>query len=234
MTDVDKMRKLMEAVAQFADTDWRKGIPVGLNSAHIAVMKLAAEKRLLSQNEMGRGVAKAARDLFRKGLFDISVKSGENFYHLSDNGRRVLDNINERDAGEIDEASKVNYDQWTTPPTKKLNRNHYAILKLMSDGKPRERSDMIRRATDMDPNPRSENDFAGWNKVDYDLYKHGLLAVVDILPGGKKVFKITKAGKALAKKLKACPDCLEEPGFAPDEANYLYCKTCKGTGVIGG
>jgi len=89
---------------------------------------------------------------------------------------------------------KVNYDEWTTPTVKNLNDKHFAVLKLMADGKARERADMIRLATRTDPNPRSERGFAGWNKLDYDLYKKGLLDVVDI-KGGKKIFKITKAGR---------------------------------------
>ena len=95
---------------------------------------------------------------------------------------------------------KVNYDTWTTPPAKNLNDKHFAILKLMMDGKARERADMIRRATSLDPNPRSEAGFAGWNKLDYDLYKKGLLDVVDVLPGGKKVFVITNNGRKTAEK----------------------------------
>ena len=94
---------------------------------------------------------------------------------------------------------RVNYDTWSTPHAKNLNEKHLAVLKLMSDGKPRERADMIRRATSLDPNPRSRNGFVGWNKLDYDLYKMGLLDVVDILPGGKKVFQINAAGRKAAK-----------------------------------
>ena len=90
---------------------------------------------------------------------------------------------------------KVNYDSWKTAIPKSMNEYHVAVLKLMDDGKARERSVMIRQATDLDPNPVSRNGFAGWNKIDYDLYKMGYLKVVDILPGGKKVFKITPAGK---------------------------------------
>ena len=90
---------------------------------------------------------------------------------------------------------KVNYDSWSTKPPKNMNEYHVAVLRLMDDGKARERSVMIRQATDLDPNPVSRNGFAGWNKIDYDLYKMGYLKVVDILPGGKKVFKITPAGK---------------------------------------
>lgn len=95
---------------------------------------------------------------------------------------------------------KVNYDGWKTPVPKKLNSKHIAILKLMLDGKARERADMIRTATDADPNPRSSGGFAGWNKLDYDLYKKGLLDVVDI-KGGKKIFKISVAGRKAVKEL---------------------------------
>jgi len=95
---------------------------------------------------------------------------------------------------------KVNYDTWNTPTVKNMNDKHVAILQLMSDGKARERSDMIRRATDLDPNPRSANGFAGWNKLDYDLYKKGLLDVIDVLPGGKKVFRINRRGRSALRK----------------------------------
>lgn len=91
---------------------------------------------------------------------------------------------------------KVNYDEWTTPPAKNLNDKHFAILKLMSDGKPRGRAEMIRSATRLDPNPRvgRGGQFGGWNKLDYDLYKKGLLDVVDV-KGGKKIFKINAKGR---------------------------------------
>lgn len=97
----------------------------------------------------------------------------------------------------LTEGVKVNYDSWTTAVPKNLNEYHIAILRLMSDGKSRERANMIRSATELDPNPISSGGFAGWNKLDYDLYKKGLLDVVDIR-GGRKVFQINAAGlKAL-------------------------------------
>lgn len=94
---------------------------------------------------------------------------------------------------------RVNYDGYKTPVPKNLNSKHLAILKLMMDGKARERADMIRSATNADPNPRSESGFAGWNKLDYDLYKKGLLDVVDI-KGRKKIFRINAAGRKAAEE----------------------------------
>ncbi len=94
------------------------------------------------------------------------------------------------------EGVKVNYDGWKTPVPKNLNSKHIDILQLMSDGKSRERASMIRSAGH-DPNPINDAGFAGWNKLDYDLYKKGLLNVVDI-KGGRKIFRINSAGlKAL-------------------------------------
>jgi len=92
---------------------------------------------------------------------------------------------------------KVNYDSWKTAVPKNLNEYHIAILQLMSDGQSRQRATMIRQATGLDANPISSGGFAGWNKLDYDLYKKGLLDVVDIR-GGQKIFQINAHGlKAL-------------------------------------
>lgn len=103
---------------------------------------------------------------------------------------------------------RVNYDGWKTSVPKNLNSRHIAILQLMSDGQSRERTDMIRSATKQDPNPRSSGGFAGWNKLDYDLYKKGLLDVVDIR-GGRKIFQINAAGQK-ALKLSEGSDTISE------------------------
>ncbi len=88
-----------------------------------------------------------------------------------------------------------NYDGWITKVPKGLNQYHLAVLRLMSDGETRERTDMLRRAKPpTDPNPRSENGFAGWNKIDYDLYKKKLLLCVAVA-GGRKSFRISAAGR---------------------------------------
>lgn len=91
---------------------------------------------------------------------------------------------------------KCNYDTWNTKVPKGLNEEHIAVLKLMADGKTRARCDMLRDARPpTDPNPRSENGFAGWNKIDYNLYKKGLLICT-------KVSKVTKFFRISAKGLR--------------------------------
>lgn len=90
---------------------------------------------------------------------------------------------------------KCNYDEWSTKVPKSLNKFHQAVLRLMSDGQTRERTNMLREAVPpTDPNPRSEMGFAGWNKIDYDLYKKKLLLCVAV-NGSRKSFKISAAGR---------------------------------------
>lgn len=90
---------------------------------------------------------------------------------------------------------KCNYDDWSTKVPVGLNKYHLAVLQLMSDGETRERTNMLREAVPpTDPNPRSENDFAGWNTIDYDLYKKRLLLCVAV-NGGRKSFRISAAGR---------------------------------------
>jgi hypothetical protein len=93
---------------------------------------------------------------------------------------------------------RINYDSWTTKPPKNLSDKHLAVLRVMSDKQPRERAAMLRAAR-LDPNPRSENGFAGWNKIDYDLYKMGMLEVVSDKKDRSgissiKTFRITPTG----------------------------------------
>jgi hypothetical protein len=72
----------------------------------------------------------------------------------------------------------------------------------MKDGKTRARCDMIRRGRPpTDPNPRSEFGFAGWNKIDYNLYRMGLLVFVREW-GGTKHFRISANGKRLLAEAK--------------------------------
>lgn len=181
---MNDMRKLMEAIEQISEDD-TNNIPAYIkgeaNDLAICLieLKIIADKARSSGNDATAGSVDVAMELIvraRKFLHQAETEFGTSL-----------------DEGGVN----VNYDRWKTAVPKSLNSKHLAVLILMSDGKKRERADMIRSATDMDPNPRSENGFAGWNKLDYDLYKKGLLDVVAV-KGGKKIFKITAAGRKIA------------------------------------
>jgi len=97
---------------------------------------------------------------------------------------------------------KCNYDTWKTEPPKNLNQAHTSVLRGMQDGKERTRCDMIRQGRPpTDPNPRSEFGNAGWNKLDYNLYKMGFL-ICTRESGGQKYFRISAKGLRLVKSIK--------------------------------
>ena len=81
-----------------------------------------------------------------------------------------------------------NYDAWNTKVPTKINDKMQRVLGLMSDGIVRSRAEMLRSAN-IDPNPRSENGFAGSEYTDYFLYKKGLIKVVKI-ESNQKFFQI--------------------------------------------
>lgn len=81
-----------------------------------------------------------------------------------------------------------NYDTWNTKVPTKINDKMQRVLGLMSDGIVRSRAEMLRNAN-IDPNPRSENGFAGSEYTDYFLYKKGLIKVVKI-ESNQKYFQI--------------------------------------------
>lgn len=183
---------------------------------HLQTGLLSPEKRkafdtvgILSQRGNMKKIAKALAKEFDMKVVDVSSprfdsrSRGETGYITLASKAGAIDEAVLKEGtwaspDTVAEAKKlkVNYDDWTTKPPKNMNEYHVAVLRLMDDGKARSRADMIRRATDLDPNPVSwPSGTAGWNKIDYDLYKMGYLKVVDILPGGRKVFKITPAGK---------------------------------------
>lgn len=91
---------------------------------------------------------------------------------------------------------RCNYDEWSTKVPKRLSERHLDALHVMRDGKVRSRCEMLRAAKPpTDPNPRSENDFAGWNKIDYNLYKNGLLICTRVDNVGQKFFRISAKGR---------------------------------------
>lgn len=83
---------------------------------------------------------------------------------------------------------KCNYDTWNTKVPVKINDKMQRVLGLMMDGVVRSRAEMLRGAN-IDPNPRSENGFAGSEYTDYFLYKKGLIKVVKI-ESNQKYFQI--------------------------------------------
>lgn len=96
---------------------------------------------------------------------------------------------------------KCNYDTWSTKPPVGLNRNHVAVLRLMNDGKERARCDMLRDARPpTDPNPRTDWG-PRWNKIDYNLYKKGLLICTKVTKVTKH-FRISAQGKRFVASVK--------------------------------
>ena len=85
-----------------------------------------------------------------------------------------------------------NYDDWNTKVPAKVNDKMQRVLSLMKDGKVRSRAEML-RSVNIEPNPRSENGFAGSEYTDYFLYKKGLIKVVKI-EANQKYFQIVTQG----------------------------------------
>ena len=94
--------------------------------------------------------------------------------------------------------TRCSYDSWKTKIPKSLNQLHLAALRAMKDGKVRSRCEMLRRAKPpTDPNPRNENGFAVWNKIDYNLYKMGFLIFSRVDNAGQRFFRISAKGLKL-------------------------------------
>jgi hypothetical protein len=90
---------------------------------------------------------------------------------------------------------ECNYDQWTSGVVKSITPRMHDALRVMSDCRIRTRASML-RAAGIDPNPRSEFGFSGFEKTDYYLYKKGLIKFVG-MEGQQKLFQITEAGLAV-------------------------------------
>lgn len=87
---------------------------------------------------------------------------------------------------------KCNYDSWTTPLPKSVTPKMRDVLKVMRDGRERNRPDML-RAAGIEPNPKTEMGYPGNERTDYYLYKMELIELVGV-DGPSKVFRITMKG----------------------------------------